>query len=234
MSDQINHELAQRLRKAEEAASYMEQLESLASQAPALREQVSLLQRMQEREQHRQDSLDRAQIALSAAAQAQQSLPSLIADAANLVDHLARTLREVDTFRREATASLGVVDRMDYEDELDQALEQEEESEVQRDTQSIRMIIASRHGSTRVRQIMEEFTPGFEVFADCNLDANPMRRELTNLIMAQLASEAESNRAQQLRRMPPPLPPLPPVAPDPAPAAATSDTTTEPIEGSPG
>ena len=232
MSDQINNELAQRLRKAEEAASYMEQLESLASQAPALREQVSLMQRMQEREQHRQDSLDRSQIAMSAAAQAQQHLPSLIADAANLVDQLARTLREVDTFRREATASLSVVDRMDYEDELDQALEQEEESEVQRDTQSIRMIIASRHGSTRVRQIMEEFTPGFEVFADCNLDTNPMRRELINLIMAQLAAEAESNRAQQQRRMPPPPPP--PVAPDPAPAAATSEATTKPTGGSPG
>jgi uncharacterized membrane-anchored protein YhcB (DUF1043 family) len=216
MADELTNELAQRLRKAEEAASYMERLESLASQAPALREQVSLMQRMEERERHRQDSLERAQIALAAADQAQQNLPSLITDAANLVDQLARMLREVDTFRREATASLSVVDRMDYEDEIDQALDQEEESPVQRDAQSIRMIVASRHGSSRVRQMMEEFTPGFEVFTGCNLDETPMRRELTNLIMAQLAAEAEANRAQQQRRMPPPPPPPAPSEPEPA------------------
>ena len=37
MSDQFSDELAQRLRKAEEAAAYVERLESLASEAPALR-----------------------------------------------------------------------------------------------------------------------------------------------------------------------------------------------------
>ena len=184
MSDENANELARRLRKAEEAASYMEKLESLAAEAPALREQVGLLHRMEERERHRQDSLERAEMALKAAAQAQRSLPPLIADAASLVDQLARSLREVDTLRREATANLSVVDRMDYEDELDQAMEEADEEPMQRDSQSIRMMVATRHGSARVRQIIEELSPGFEVFADCELDATPTRRELTNLIMA--------------------------------------------------
>ena len=220
MADGSTSDLTQRLRKAEEAAVYMERLESLASQAPALREQVSLLQRMEERKKYRNEAAERAHVALEAAAQAQQNLPSLVADAANLVDQLARTLREVDTYRREAMTSLGVVDRMDYEDELDQALEYEqqtadEDSPIQRDAQSIRMIVASHHGSARVRQLIEEMTPGFDVFANCDLDRSPMRRELTNLIMAQLAAEAESSRQQQ-RRIPPP----PPRPPTPEPAAA--------------
>lgn len=220
MADGSTNELAQRLKKAEEAAVYMERLETLASQAPALREQVSLLQRMEERKRYRHEAFERARVALEAADQSQQNLPSLVADAANLVDQLARTLREVDTYRREAMTSLGVVDRMDYEDELDQALEYEqqnadEDSPIQRDAQSIRMIVASHHGSARVRQLIEELTPGFDVFANCDLDRTPMRRELTNLIMAQLAAEAESNRQQQRRPAgPPPRPPMP--APEPA------------------
>ncbi|MXZ91004.1 MAG: hypothetical protein F4W95_00075 [Chloroflexi bacterium] len=210
MPDELSNELAQRLRKAEEAAAYVEQLESLASQAPALREQVSLLQRLEEREHHRQDAIERARVALTAANQAQENLADIVASAANLVNQLARTLREVDTFRREATASLSVVDRMDYEDELDHALNEQHEGDddaVQRDAQSIRMVIAARHGSARVRQMIEELSPGFEVFAGCDLDAVPMRRELTNLIMAQLAAEAEANRPQQPRSATPPPPP---------------------------
>ena len=210
MADEFSNELTQRLRKAEEAAAYVEQLESLASQAPALREQVSLLQRLEEREHHRHDAIERARVALTAANQAQENLPDIIASAANLVNQLARTLREVDTFRREATASLSVVDRMDYEDELDHALNEQhdgDEDGVQRDAQSIRMVIAARHGSSRVRQMIEEMSPGFEVFPGCELDAAPMRRELTNLIMAQLAAEAEANRSQQRRPAPPPPPP---------------------------
>ena len=210
MPDELSNELTQRLRKAEEAAAYVEQLESLASQAPALREQVSLLQRLEEREQHRQDAMERARVALTAANQARANLADITASAANLVNQLARTLREVDTFRREATASLSVVDRMDYEDELDHALNEQQAGDadaVQRDAQSIRMVIASRHGSARVRQMIEELSPGFEVFAGCDLDAVPMRRELTNLIMAQLAAEAEANRPQQRRSAAPPPPP---------------------------
>lgn len=210
MPDELSNELAQRLRKAEEAAAYVEQLESLASQAPALREQVSLLQRLEEREHHRQDAIERARVALTAANQAQENLADIVVSSANLVNQLARTLREVDTFRREATASLSVVDRMDYEDELDHALNEQQDDDddaVQRDAQSIRMVIAARHGSARVRQMIEELSPGFEVFAGCDLDAVPMRRELTNLIMAQLAAEAEANRPQQRRPASPPPPP---------------------------
>ena len=208
MPDESAHELAQRLRKAEEAANYMERLETLASEAPALREQVTLLQRQEERDRYRRDSLERAQQAVTAAAEAQANLPDLIASAADLVSQFARALREVDTFLREANTSLSVVDRMDYEDELDEALsyEEDEEAPIQRDAQSIRMLVASRHGSTRVRQMMDAISPGFDVFAGCDLDRNPMRRELANLIMAKLAAEAEASRPQQRRPAPAPRP----------------------------
>ena len=223
MPDQFANDLTQRLRKAEEAAAYVERLESLASEAPALREQVTLLQRIEEREHHRRDALERARVALDAANRAQESLPSIIASAADLVNQMAQALREVDTFRREATAALSVVDRMDYEDELDQIPEPDEEDDgLSRDPQSARMIIAARHGSTRVRQMIEDISPGFEVFAGCRLDSVPMRRELTTMIMAQLAAEAEANRPQQRRAPPPPPPPQP--APAPTPVAQESGT----------
>ena len=219
MPDERANELAQRLRKAEEAASYMERLETLASEAPTLREQVSLLQRIEERENHRKEAIENARLALDLAAEAQRQLPDLISGAADLVNQLARTLREVDTFRREATAALSVVDRMDYEDELDRAMEEHEgdqDAPIQRDAQSIRMLIASRHGSTRVRRMIDELSPGFEVFAGCNLNAEPMRSELTTLIMAKLAAEAEAGRPQAARR---PAPPPPPQMSEPEPAA---------------
>ena len=210
MPDQFSNELAERLRKAEEAAAYVERLESLASEAPTLREQVSLLQRLEERERHREDALERARVALEAANQAQGNLPAIISSAANMVNQMAETLREVDKFRREATAALSVVDRMDYEDDLDRISEPQEGGEddgLARDPQSSRMIVAARHGSARVRQMIETMSPGFDVFAGCDLDDVPMRRELTTLIMAQLAAEIEANRPQQRRPAPPPPPP---------------------------
>ena len=209
MPDERSQELAQRLRKAEEAANYMERLETLASEAPSLREQFTLLQRQEERDRHRKDALERVRQAVVAADEAQRNLPDLIASAADLVNQFARALREVDTFLREANTSLSVVDRMDYEDDLDEALEheQDEEAPMQRDAQSIKMLIASRHGSTRVRQMMDAISPGFDPFAGCDLDAVPMRRELANLILAKLAAEAEANRPQQRRPAPPPPPP---------------------------
>lgn len=211
MPDERSHELAQRLRKAEEAASYMERLETLASEAPTLREQVSLLQRMEERENHRKEAIESARFALDLAAEAQRQLPDLVAGAADLVNQMARMLREVDTYRREATAALSVVDRMDYEDELDRAMEEqgqeEDDGPLQRDAQSIRMLVASRHGSTRVRRMIDELSPGFEVFAGCDINRDPMRGELTTMIMAKLAVEAEASRPQPARRPPPPPPP---------------------------
>ena len=209
MPDERSQELAQRLRKAEEAANYMERLETLASEAPSLREQFTLLQRQEERDRHRKDALERVRQAVVAADEAQRNLPDLIASAADLVNQFARALREVDTFLREANTSLSVVDRMDYEDDLDEALEheQDEEAPMQRDAQSIKLLIASRHGSTRVRQMMDAISPGFDPFAGCDLDAVPMRRELANLILAKLAAEAEANRPQQRRPAPPPPPP---------------------------
>lgn len=219
MPDERAHELAQRLRKAEEAASYMERLETLASEAPTLREQVSLLQRIEERERHRREAIENARFALDLAAEAQRQLPDLVAGAADLVNQLARTLREVDTYRREATAALSVVDRMDYEDELDRAMEEHEQEgddgPLQRDAQSIRMLVASRHGSTRVRRMIDEMSPGFEVFAGCDINREPMRGELTTLIMSKLAAEAEASRPQPARRPPPP----PPQMSEPEPAA---------------
>ena len=208
MPDERSQDLAQRLRKAEEAANYMERLETLALEAPSLREQFTLLQRREERDRHRKESLERAREAVLAAGEIQHNLPELIATAADLVNQFARALREVDTFLREANTSLSVVDRMDYEDELDDALEQEEDQDtpVQRDAQSIRMLVGSRHGSTRVRQMMDAILPGFDPFAGCDLDAVPMRRELTNLILAKLAAEAEASRPQQRRAAPPPPP----------------------------
>lgn len=209
MPDESSQELAQRLRKAEEAANYMERLETLASEAPSLREQFTLLQRREERDRHRRDALERARQAVTAADEAQRNLPDLIATAADLVNQFARALREVDTFLREANTSLSVVDRMDYEDDLDEALEHEEaeDAPIQRDAQSIRMLVGSRHGSTRVRQMMDTISPGFDPFAGCDLDAVPMRRELVNLILAKLAAEAETSRPQQRRPTPPPPPP---------------------------
>ncbi len=80
------------------------------------------------------------------------------------------------------------------------------------------MLIASRHGSTRVRRMIDELSPGFEVFAGCNVAADPMRGELTTLIMAKLAAEAEASRPQPSRRPAPPPPqmtePAVPVAPE--------------------
>ena len=210
MPDERSHELAQRLRKAEEAASYMERLETLASEAPTLREQVSLLQRMEEREHHRKEAIESARFALDLAAESQRQLPDLVAGAADLVNQMARMLREVDTYRREATAALSVVDRMDYEDELDRAMEEqgqeEDDGPLQRDAQSIRMLVASRHGSTRVRRMIDELSPGFEVFAGCDINRDPIRGELTTMIMAKLAAEAEVSRPQPARRPPPPPP----------------------------
>lgn len=217
MPDEHSQELAQRLRKAEEAANYMERLETLALEAPSLREKFTLLQRREERDRYRQDALEHARQAVTAADDAQRNLPDLIATAADLVNQFARALREVDTFLREANTSLSVVDRMDYEDDLDEALEREKDGDapIQRDAQSIRMLIASRHGTTRVRQMMDAISPGFDPFAGCNLDAAPMRRELVNLILAKLAAEAETGRPQRRRATPPPAQMADQIAPTP-------------------
>ena len=177
--------LEEQLKRAEEAAREVSELESLASQAPQLREQVAKLQRQEEREVNRSSALELAGNEVSSASEKHKGVPANLDTVAKLVYLLYMVLKEIDGRRKQAYQALSVVDQMDYEQELEELVEQQRE--MGRDPQSMEYLVASRHGQTRIKQLLDQLDPGFSYLRGCELD-EPLRRDVSSFILAQVVT----------------------------------------------
>ena len=185
MLERSGTSLDERLRRAEEAEGEVYRLQSLADEAPQLREEKAKEDLQGERERIRQNSMDQARKELATAMEKQTRVPALVGYAVAAANELYKQLRELHTHRQEAAKSLTVADRADYETELEEA--EEHESSLNRNTEGLDWALAGRHGEARVSQLMEELGLGFHYFQGCHLEGS-LRRELANFILEQAIS----------------------------------------------
>ena len=183
--------LEEKLRQAEDAADEVSRLASLASQAPLLRAEVARVQRQEERDANRKNAIEQAKRAVAAAAKKQDEVPATLETVSKMVYSLYTTLKEIDNHRKEASQAMAIVDRMDYEEEVESG--GEEQQEMGRDPKSIEFLVASRHGQTRIKQLLDQMDPDFSYLRGCEVD-EPLRRDVANFILANVISPAKAAR----------------------------------------
>ena len=185
MLDISEKPLEDRLRQAEDAEGEVHRLQSLAAEAPQLRMEKAKRDRQGERERMRQNSMDQARKEVETAMEMQTRVPALVEHAVAASYELYTLLREIYSHRHDATKSLAMADRVDYEIELEEA--EERENALNRSTKGLDWALAGRHGEARVRKLLEELGPGFHYFQGCPLEGSP-GRELANFILEQAIS----------------------------------------------
>ena len=183
--------LEEKLRQAEDAADEVSRLASLASQAPLLRAEVAKAQRQEERDANRKNAIEQAKRAVAAAAKKQDEVPATLETVSKMVYSLYTTLKDIDNHRKEAAQAIAIVDRMDYEEEVESG--GEEQQEMGRDPKSIEFLVASRHGQTRIKQLLEQMDPDFSYLRGCEVD-EPLRRDVANFVLAHVISPAKAAR----------------------------------------
>ena len=146
-----NPTLISRLKQAEEAENEVQRLENLASQAPVLRVELARTQRQEKRDQARKLANGQGRKAVECAAEKQRAIPGMLETVAKMVYSLYTLLKEIDTDRREAMQYMSIVDRMNYEQELEDA--EAEQEEMGRDPKGLEYMIASRHGQSSIKEL---------------------------------------------------------------------------------
>ena len=86
---------------------------------------------------------------------------------------------------------MGIVDRMDYEEELETS--EEEQTELGRDPQGLEYLIASRHGQPRIKQLIDELDPDFGFLQDCDIEES-LKRDVANFILSHVISSERLNQ----------------------------------------
>ncbi len=191
----LDSHIEEQLRRAEEAESEVNRLGSLAAEAPRLRIELARTQRRQERDGNSKTALEQARREIAAAKERQADVPLTLETVSKLVYSLYSLLKDVDAHRREATRLIGVVDRMDYEEELEAG--EEEQKEMGRDPKGIEYLIASRHGQPRIKQLIDEMDMDFNLLRNCDLD-EPLRRDVANFILAHVVSPERANQERAI------------------------------------
>ena len=172
--------LEERLKLAEQAETEVTRLQPLASEAPQLRTEKVKLQKAGERNRTKTSAMDQAKQAIVEAEDKQSRIPELLGNAARAVNDLYSALREIESHRHDATQSLAIVDRVDYEIELEDG--EAHEASLDRDPRGLAYALAGRHGDSRVKKLMEQLDPGFDLLGGCNLD-EPLNRDVANFVM---------------------------------------------------
>ena len=191
MLNGLDTHIEEQLRRAEEAENEVNRLGSLAAEAPRLRVELARSQRRLEREGNSQTAMEQARREIVAAKERQADVPLTLETVSKLVYSLYSLLKDVDAHRREALRLMGIVDRMDYEAELEAGAE--EEKERGRDPKGLEYLIASRHGQPRIKQMVDGMDPDFSFLRNCDLD-EPLRRDVANFILAHVVSQERSSQ----------------------------------------
>ena len=185
MLDRLETSLEERLQRAEEAEGEVNRLQTLADEAPQLRLEKAKHDLQGQRDRMRKISMDQASKKIDSAMELQTRVPALVEHAVASSYELYTLLKEIDSQRQEASKSLAMADRADYETELEKT--EEHENALNRNTNGLKWALASRHGEASVSKLLEELDPGFQYFRGCYLEGS-LRRELADFILAKAIS----------------------------------------------
>ena len=207
----LNENLTERLKQAEMAEREVMRLQSLAEEAPQLREQRAKAQKDDDRRRAKEQAFNQARNAVQAAVDQQKLVPELLGNAGRTVMELFAALKEIDSQRRKAKESLRLTDRIDYDIELEEG--EERERSMGRDTRGLAFALAGRHGESRVRSMLEELDQDFSLLRGCNLD-DPLFRDVANFVVRHaVPKEAPPTATFNANDVPAPAPSAPdPVA----------------------
>ena len=147
MLDRSEISLNEQLTQAEEE---VHRLKCLAAEAPQRRLEKAEQDLQEERERIRQNSMDQARKEMETAMEMQTQVPALVDHAVAASQELYKLLREICSHRQEATKSLAIADRVDYETELEEA--EEHENALNRSTEGLDWALAGRHGEAPCKQ----------------------------------------------------------------------------------
>ncbi len=185
MLNGFDSSLEAKLKQAEEAEQELARLKPLAEEAPHLRLEKAKAQRREERERAKEKSMKKAQRAVETASEKQAKVPELLGSVTRAVKELHAVLSAVDANRREAMQSLAIVDRVDYDVELEEG--EEHEISLDRDTRGLAYALAARHGDGRVKRLLDELDPSFNFLRGCNLD-EPLYRDVAKFVVERAVS----------------------------------------------
>ena len=191
--------LDSRLREAEEAEEELLRLQPVAEEAPKLRLEKARVQKRQEREHAKNSAMRIIERSMHAATEKQTRVPDLLESAGRAVQTLYTVMKELDGYRREASESMAIVDRVDYEIEVEEG--EEHEISLDRDPRGLAYALAARHGDVRVKELLEEMEPGFTFLRGCDL-SEPLYRDVAKFVLQHAINTPEGEIAAMTENQP--------------------------------
>ena len=189
MPIEFDESMQQRLKQAEMAERELARLQPLAGEAEDLRVKRERAAKFEDSLRRREQSLAEAKQMIEAASVRQVEIPSLLDSASQAVAALFAAMKDVNTRRRRASEALSIVDRVDYDIELEEV--GEEQRQYDRDPRGLAYALAARHGDARVKQMLEEMDPGFDLLRNCNMN-DSLHRDVSTFVMQHVNSRESS------------------------------------------
>ena len=188
MPIEFDESMQQRLKQAEMAERELARLQPLAEEAHDLRVRQERAAKFEDSLRRREQCLGEAQQMTTSASSRQEEIPDLLESASNAVASLFAAMKDVKTRRRRAAEALAVVDRVDYEIELEEV--SEEQRQYDRDPRGLAYALAARHGESQVQHMMEEMDPGFDLLRNCNM-ADALHRDVSTFVLGHVNAKEQ-------------------------------------------
>ena len=128
----------------------------------------------------RDQCLEEAHQMVASASTRQEEIPELLENASNAIAALFAAMKDVKSRRRRAAEALAVVDRVDYDIELEEV--GEEQRQYDRDPRGLAYALAARHGESRVQHLLEEMDPGFDLLKNCKM-SDALHRDVSDFVL---------------------------------------------------
>lgn len=188
MPIEFDESMQQRLKQAEMAEREMARLQPLAAEADDLRHKQVRAAKFEDSLKRREQSIIEARQLVEAAGIRQVEIPDLLNEAAQSVSLLFAAMKDVTNKRRRAADALAIVDRVDYEVELEET--GEEQIALNRDPRGLAYALAARHGDAKVQQLLEEMDPGFDLLRNCNM-ADALHRDVADFVAEHVSASTK-------------------------------------------
>ena len=164
-------------------------LQPVAEEAPKLRLEKAKVQKQQEREQAKNSAMRVVERAMNTATDKQTRVPDLLETAGKAVQALYTVMKELDAHRKEASESMAIVDRIEYEIEVEEG--EAHEISLDRDPRGLAYALAARHGDVRVKDLLEEMQPGFGFLKGCDM-SEPLYRDVAKFVLEHAVDSPEA------------------------------------------
>ena len=180
MPIEFDESMQQRLKQAEMAERELARLQPLAEEAPELRTKQERAMKFEDSLRRRDQCLVEAHQMVASAGARQEEIPQLLDNASSAIAALFAAMKDVKSRRRRAAEALAVVDRVDYDIELEEV--GEEQRQYDRDPRGLAYALAARHGESRVQHMLEEMDPGFDLLKNCNM-SDALHRDVSDFVL---------------------------------------------------